>query len=244
MPKTKDAFAFRSLYKELYSVCEAEAVPTYNERVDKYYCDDEIAENNYLNSLDYSIEEILLCYLHDGKIKTIPDYSFNEKFPETKKAKELLALDKERILKVRETKKKIEHHLFSLQKYSQKIFNEILSNGLSNCFEKKGRRVKHLIGQYEYLSRLFLDYEVILSQDWKMHDQVFQQECRKEFGNRLRQARLEKNLTTSDLAKQIGLSRVGYGYYELGQRDLPTPTIYRLAEILEVSIDWLFGLKK
>ena len=91
--------------------------------------------------------------------------------------------------------------------------------------------------------RVFDGYEPVLIAALRAAIDLSEAACRKVFGDRLRQARIAKNISIADMASMLGLTRAGYGNYELGKRDLPTPKIYLLAKILDVSLDWLFGLK-
>ena len=237
MPKTRDAFAFRVLYNSCLMWASAsysmvEFIPDFAagrkyESLDEY-------DNDSAN-----VEDALLSYLDGGEIKYV-----DRDLSEFDKTKESLTLDKKRISNIRDVEGKTERHIVRLQNYSQQLFNRIIEDGLNERFKLKGERVRRLTRQYEYLLFLFKIYEEFMLKEWRKHEDTFQREYRKEFGRRLRQARIQKNFSTTDIAKQLGLSRVGYGYYELGQRDMPTPTIYRLAEFLDVSTDWLFGLKK
>jgi len=61
-------------------------------------------------------------------------------------------------------------------------------------------------------------------------------------GNRLRQARLDKNLTQSDVAKKIGVTRSIVARYESDTNDPSSENIKKLAELYEVSSDWLLEL--
>lgn len=234
MPKTKDAFALRDLYNALFCVSNCEFIPSYMKRPSV----EELAQLSYLNSADCRIEEILLSYLDNKRT----EYTEGT-FPELNRIKKDLALCKARILILREKKDKVSEHIVLLQRYEREIFSHILSSGFSDDLKNRGERVKMLFSKYEWILRLLISYEDILSRDYLDEDKKFQAECRKEFGKRLRQARIDKKISIETMAKTIGMTRTGYGYYELGQRDLPTPTIYRLAEILDVSTDWLFGLK-
>ena len=235
MPKTKDAFALRQPYYDICCYTNGDFVPTFEYR----FAD---CEATGLSSSDAFVEDLLLWYLDGGrkgnKIKTV-----DKILPEIAQAKKNLPITQSRIITIRDMEEKIERHLVRLQKYFQQVFNQILTDGLNEKLKAIGWRAKELIGKYEYLLTTLNNYEVILGQDWKRYEETFQRECRKEFGNRLRQARIAKKLSPADVAKKLRLSRVGYGYYELGKRDIPMPTIYRLAEMLDVSTDWLFGLK-
>ena len=59
------------------------------------------------------------------------------------------------------------------------------------------------------------------------------------FGQRLRQARQERGLTGPDLATQLGVERSAIPHYERGSRFPSVPVLEKLAEILQVSLDWL-----
>ena len=62
------------------------------------------------------------------------------------------------------------------------------------------------------------------------------------FGERLKQARLAHQLSQSALASQLAIGRSSLVEYESGAT-LPSLTVaMRLAEALEVSLDWLCGL--
>lgn len=234
--KTRDAFALRNLYTELFSACDDEIVPNYNERPAGDGTEEQ--ENNYMNSLDWRIEEVLLEYLDDDEIESPTGI-----FSEMKQTQQNLTLTMKRIKNARKRAESIERHIVILHGYQRRMLEKILETELTEKVKARGYRAKRLIEAYEWIDQLFRDYEPVLSKDWAKHNEKFNRACRKEFGARLRQARIAKKISTTDMATKLGLSRVGYSYYELGQRDLPTPTIYRIAKILEVSLDWLFGLK-
>ena len=233
MPKTKYAFAFRGLYDDVYEV-----TPTFDTlRFDDCF--------NFFSvppfesqSKDYRVGQILLEYL-DGDTEFI----FSRDIDKIEKAKKAFELCETRMLKVQKIINRIERHITRLQNHSRLIFDKVLSDGLNFRLEQKGLKTKFLTRQYEYLLALFRNCEKALDSRLREGYDLFQQICRVSFGNRLRQARIAKNISIADMASKLGLTRSGYGNYELGQRDLPTPTIYRLAKILDVSLDWLFGLK-
>lgn len=69
----------------------------------------------------------------------------------------------------------------------------------------------------------------------------FDTQYRKEFGARLKTARLELGLSQGDVGRKIGLSRNAYQTYELGQRDPSTATIRHLTKILKKDANFFFG---
>lgn len=61
------------------------------------------------------------------------------------------------------------------------------------------------------------------------------------FGQRLRNARRQKQLTQQQMADVLGLSLNGYQKYEQEER-FPSPdTLVKIGDILDVSIDHLLG---
>ena len=61
----------------------------------------------------------------------------------------------------------------------------------------------------------------------------------KEIGSRLKQARKEKILKQKDMAKKLGISRAGYSRIESGYVEITTKNLMKIAEILDISLDWL-----
>ena len=64
------------------------------------------------------------------------------------------------------------------------------------------------------------------------------------FGDRLREARIQKGWNQGDLAEAMNLTQASISQFEKGQR-LPTPNnIDRFSEVLGVSRDFLAGENK
>ena len=231
MPKTKDAFALRGLYDDLIR-CEQERANATPE-TDPH---DIICENWI-----YPTEE----YLN----KIIPKKVDLEKKLRKKGKSKLYGLcllynvsrseDSERATQAANV---INAHIKNLQTYSAKLFDKILVEGVTDNLKHKADRVKILIKCYQYIQDNFDDYAEAMERSEEDDEKKFNKSIRQLFGERLQQARQRKNLSILEIANRLKMSRTGYRYYELGQRDLPTPTICRIALLLDVSLDWLFGL--
>lgn len=63
------------------------------------------------------------------------------------------------------------------------------------------------------------------------------------YGERLKNARKQKGLTQTELAEKLGITQKSYQRMETGNHDLKMSTIYQLCKTLEISSDWLIGLK-
>ena len=61
------------------------------------------------------------------------------------------------------------------------------------------------------------------------------------FTERLKELRLKKGLTQKDIADLVHVNRVTYTNWEKGKREPSFENLIKLADLLEVSLDWLFG---
>lgn len=59
--------------------------------------------------------------------------------------------------------------------------------------------------------------------------------------NRLRQLRNEFGFNQQDIADRLGMKRASYAKYELGNTSPPQDKLIELADIFDVSIDYLVG---
>ena len=63
-----------------------------------------------------------------------------------------------------------------------------------------------------------------------------------ELGSRIRQARLERNMSQIDLAEACGISVPYVSDIERGKKCFSVDILLRLAQALQVSTDWLLRL--
>lgn len=59
---------------------------------------------------------------------------------------------------------------------------------------------------------------------------------------RIRELREGRDLTQKQLAEILNCSQQVYSNYELGQRDIPTDVLIKLAEFYNTSTDYILGL--
>ncbi len=59
---------------------------------------------------------------------------------------------------------------------------------------------------------------------------------------RIRDLREDKDITQKEMAKILNCSQQVYSNYELGQRDVPTDVLIRLAKFYKVTTDYILGL--
>ena len=63
------------------------------------------------------------------------------------------------------------------------------------------------------------------------------------FPQRLKELRLKKGLTQTELGEKVGVKQNTYTNWENGKREPNFEIVIKLADLLEVSVDWLFGRK-
>lgn len=64
------------------------------------------------------------------------------------------------------------------------------------------------------------------------------------YGNRLKQARLEKGFSQVQLAECLNLSQTSYQRMETGVHDIRMSNICNICKVLEISSDWLLGIDR
>lgn len=62
-----------------------------------------------------------------------------------------------------------------------------------------------------------------------------------KFHEKLKMLRKKKGLTQKDIADLVHVNRVTYTNWEKGNREPNFENLIKLADLLEVSLDWLFG---
>lgn len=61
------------------------------------------------------------------------------------------------------------------------------------------------------------------------------------FPERLAKIRSDFKMTQQELADKVGVSRGTIGMYEIGQRDPDTDTLIKIAQVFNVTTDYLLG---
>ena len=61
---------------------------------------------------------------------------------------------------------------------------------------------------------------------------------------RIRDLREDHDMTQRQVAEYLNCSQQVYSNYELGQRDIPTEILIKLAKLYQVSTDYILGLSE
>ncbi len=62
-----------------------------------------------------------------------------------------------------------------------------------------------------------------------------------KIGEKLKELRLENNLTQSDVANILKIGQPNYSRYESGEREISVESLCILADYYKVSLDYLVG---
>ncbi len=65
-----------------------------------------------------------------------------------------------------------------------------------------------------------------------------------DFGEKIKELRLSKNLTQKQLAEKIGQAQSTIFYWEQDKQEPTISALKKLCEFFEVSADYLIGLKE
>ena len=58
---------------------------------------------------------------------------------------------------------------------------------------------------------------------------------------RIKDLREDMDLTQTQISEQLNISQSAYSHFETGTRGIPTEILIKLADIFEVSLDYLVG---
>lgn len=58
---------------------------------------------------------------------------------------------------------------------------------------------------------------------------------------RIRNLREDHDMNQTQVAKILGMSQTGYSKYETGENDISTAILIKLADLYDVSVDYLLG---
>ncbi|MBR0288271.1 MAG: helix-turn-helix transcriptional regulator [Selenomonadaceae bacterium] len=233
MPKTRNAFALRSLYDDIL----------FNDKI--------IRDTNIDKPFIESIQESWITTVQTYLMKYITKKKENVKQKKQIKKSEFgFAVDfviEEHIEASKlkaitfDVKCNIEKHIVVLQTYSQKILDKLLLEGLNCDLKNKGNRVNRLIACYKRILEEFNSYTEVLSDIQNHTEKLFRQSHIAIFSRRLKQARQSKKMTQEKIADMLKMTRVGYIHYETGRRDPSMTMLIKFSRILDVSIEWLCG---
>lgn len=102
-------------------------------------------------------------------------------------------------------------------------------------------RARDLQRKYYVIRINLINYMNLMAEIKTYNQEVLRNAFNEEFGVRLRLARKKERFTQDDVAEKLGITKSSYSHYELGRREIPPLMIYQLANLLNVSTEYLLG---
>ena len=135
----------------------------------------------------------------------------------------------------------ISRHIGRLYGMQRKYVEKFMSTDDDTC-KQKIRRITELIKEYNNVLNVVNILRDKIDQ-WQQELKEFLAKADHDiFAIRLRQARIDKGYTQTQLAEKIGMTQGGYTAYENSRREPSVSIIKRLARRLNCQIDWLLGM--
>ena len=113
---------------------------------------------------------------------------------------------------------------------------------VSICNWEKGKEIIPLkkLNMYSNYFNVSLDYILSLSNKKSPYNKILFLD-KELIGNRIKEIRIEHNLSQRDLAKILNTSCSNICYYETGKNLILTAFAYQICLKFNVSMDWLCG---
>ena len=138
---------------------------------------------------------------------------------------------------------RVDAHILQLQNYLERIVDRLISGNDNAVMRARASRAKQIYSWYERIRNELMRVVDATEELVTNSRDRLPVEFKKDFGGRLKIAREKANLSLKRVAQELDLTYTGYCQYERGLREPPLWTIRMLAELYNVSTDWLFGLK-
>lgn len=161
-----------------------------------------------------------------------------------KELRRLLCL--EEIFRLTQFKEKVIKHTKRLDRYSENVIDKVLISVAGSSLDELkiySSRIKRLKALTDFYSRLIKRIKIAHYEVDAMKAGIKNQDFVMAFAERLKTARQAAGLTQAELAEKIGVKRSTYGQFEQGRNEPNVSTLPALARELNISVEWLLGMK-
>lgn len=258
MPKTRDAFAFREIAKMLTSrkIISDYAdfdcyflndwhIPIYNFK--SHFHTGYIECSDSVSRVIYRVAESITQKITQCDVlKKIREQTVNLESPnfyEVKfNVKQLQATSKVFELEI----DRIDKHIARLYRLQENIIKKFANDEAADNFVVKKirlqiKRIKNLISYYDEIESNFKEILNLILSFKKTAMSTLENLFAKEFGERIRAVRIQEKLKQADVANALEIPLPTYSAYERGIREPPLYVIHRLANLLNISADYLLN---
>lgn len=140
----------------------------------------------------------------------------------------------------------VSRHMERLENYMRALEYKIATDENIDLRLLRNRHKKAQDMSNKYAEIMYFDIMELLEKMAKIHDEFekkIKTHYRGIFATRLKQARKLTGLTQESFAPKVGLTKNGYALYETARREPSISTLVRISKELQISVDWLLGLK-
>ena len=113
----------------------------------------------------------------------------------------------------------------------------------AQMWQEKYRRAQDHKKTYEEALTSLCDLQKKIMELEQSGEKAIDQQRRKEFATRLQEARQKAGMKQKDVACKVNVALTTIAGYEQGRADPQIPMLIRIAQVLNVSADWLLGLR-
>lgn len=144
-----------------------------------------------------------------------------------------------------EARIRIDRHIGRLHHYQETILKFFMNKDAISDFEVQNfqyqiKRVKNLILWYSDIELNFQNLNELIQTLKQFDMSELTKLFAREFGERVRTVRIQRNLRQADVADALEIPLPTYSAYERGIREPPLYMIHRLTKFLQISVDYLF----
>lgn len=112
----------------------------------------------------------------------------------------------------------------------------------AQIWQEKYRRTQNLQQAYSNAITALCNLQEKITKLEQSGEKAIDQQRRKEFANRLQEARQKAGMKQKEVAYKVNAALTTIAGYEQGRADPQIPMLIRIAQVLNVSADWLLGL--
>lgn len=137
--------------------------------------------------------------------------------------------------------KLLDRHIKRLENFCTRYAKNFVSSSVQ-MWQEKYRRAEGLQQAYANALSKLLSLQKKIDELERDGEKAIDKQRRKEFSERLQDARQKAGLKQSDLARKVGVASTTVANYEQGRSDPQIPMLIRLSQVLNISADSLLGL--
>lgn len=242
MPKTTDAFALRRLAGKIaaYETARARLQKKHGKKLAELneYSDEYFTVLSRLEKHKAGVDA--LSDAVDDEFNQLVDKGMAAE-PDINSAVDRIGSIEQSIRRLKRNRGRVNFLIERLENHCRRLLKY---RTCCEPFTEKFERATRLENQYLIILSNLKSFRKLIKTILDANVTTLKRAFNEEFGNRLRVCRKRTKKTQDDVAKFLGVTKAAYAHYETGRNEIPSLSIYRLANFFGVSADYLLGLQK